>query len=79
MEEQGWNYSMLLFFFKVKTILEGCLDLIPPPSPSVKIQNMSEKIRQNGMRHSQYFSCHEDKTTQGTYFTPHFFSVCSST
>ena len=67
MEEQGWNYSMLLFFFKVKTIL------IPPPSPSVKIKNMSDKIRQNGMCQSQYFSCHEDKTTQGTYFTLMFF------
>ena len=30
--------------FKVERILEGSLDLIPSPSPSVKIQIMGEKF-----------------------------------
>ena len=29
---------------KVETILKGSLDLIPPPSPSMKIQIMSGKV-----------------------------------
>ena len=31
-----------LWSFKGKKILEGCLDLIPPPLPSVKIQIVGE-------------------------------------
>ena len=33
-----------MFLSKVKKILEGCLDLIPSPSPSIKIQILFAKI-----------------------------------
>ena len=35
---------------KVEKILEGCLDLIPTPLPSVKIQIMGGKTRKSGVR-----------------------------
>ena len=35
---------------KVEKILEGCLDLIPSPLPSLKIQIMGGKIRKSGAR-----------------------------
>ena len=39
------NYVIRLqFFLKVEKILKGSLDLIPSPSPSVKIQIMGEKV-----------------------------------
>jgi hypothetical protein len=37
-----WRFPLLCF--KVKKILEDSLDLIPSPSPSVKIQIMGGKV-----------------------------------
>ena len=73
-ESNGNNelFKVWIIKFKVENILEGCLDLIPPPTLFMKIQTMSTKIRQNSMRWSQCFSWHEE-TMQGTYSTPHFF------
>ena len=34
----------------VENILEGCLDLIPSPLPSLKIQIMGGKMRKSGAR-----------------------------
>ena len=39
------QYGFLLFFrIKVEKILKGSLDLIPSPSPSIKIQIMGGKV-----------------------------------
>ena len=53
---------------KVEKILEGCLDLIPSPLPSMKIQIM--KIRKSGIR----IPAPEGQK----YFLPFFFSFLNS-
>ena len=41
---QNFYHRLLLFHSKVEKISQGSLDLIPSPSPSVKIQIMGEKV-----------------------------------
>jgi hypothetical protein len=42
--EIDFENAKLTVIFKVEKILKGSLDLIPPPSPSVKIQIMGGKV-----------------------------------
>ena len=48
-ERQLWSFQRISYFcshnvVKVEKILKGCLDSIPSPSPSAKIQIMGGKV-----------------------------------